>query len=51
MPHKKKRTYPTKNGKNGVIPAVLRASKRTGMGLRYYWCSECRGYHMTKERR
>ena len=51
MPHKPKRTYPTLNGKKGVLPAILRASKRTGKPLRYYRCGECKGYHMTSEAR
>lgn len=49
MPHKKKRSYPRLNGKNGVVPAVLRASRRTGKPLRYYFCQECKAYHMTSE--
>lgn len=49
MPHKAKRTYPRLNGKNGVLPAIMRASKRTGQGFRYYWCHEHKGYHMTHQ--
>lgn len=51
MPHKSKRTYPSLGGKKGVLAAILRANRRSGLPLRYYFCKECKGYHMTKEAR
>lgn len=48
MAHKKKRSYRTQRE---CIAACLRASKRTGMGLRPYFCRDCKAWHMTKEKR
>lgn len=44
--HRDKATYTTYNHALGVL---LRASRKSGDALRIYACTECHGFHLTKE--
>jgi hypothetical protein len=47
----KLRTYPYLSGPNGVLSAIIRANKRSGKPLRWFWCAPCHGYHMTSQKK
>jgi hypothetical protein len=42
-----KRRYPTQRE---AISAAMRASYRSGLGLRVYRCPTCHGYHLTRKK-
>jgi hypothetical protein len=46
--HREKTTYRTYGA---ALRALLKSSKRRGTPLRIYTCHECKGFHLTSERR
>lgn len=46
--HREKNTYHTYGA---ALRALLKSSKRGGAALRIYTCNECKGFHLTSERR
>jgi hypothetical protein len=46
--HRDKNTYPTYKD---ALRVLLKSSQRRGTALRIYLCTECNGYHLTRERR
>lgn len=46
--HHEKNTYRTYRE---ALRVLLRSSRSRGTALRIYPCSECHGFHLTKERR
>ena len=46
--HREKNTYPTYGA---ALRALLKSTKRGGDALRIYSCGECKGFHLTSERR
>lgn len=46
--HREKNTYATYGA---ALRALLQSTKRRGTPLRIYGCTECKGFHLTSERR
>lgn len=46
--HHEKKTYPTYRA---ALKVLLRATRQRGTPLRIYPCSDCHGFHLTKQPR